>query len=215
MSGRPNGILSPPRVVLSEDSPVPLYHQLELVLRDFVLAGEVETGALLPTETELQEAYGVSRSTVRKAIDELVRAGLIERRRGIGTFVADPVANNYKCLVSFTAEALREGRQPSTRVLEFSVGRPSEAVAEQLNVGDGEVIFIKRLRLLDGEPMFIASSHVPRAVAPDLEPDSLEEAGIDQSLYYLLESRYGVLLVEGEEVIAAGKADQDVAQIFG
>lgn len=200
---------------VSVESPVPLYHQVELALRQKVLTGELPLGAPVPTEVQLQEAYGVSRSTVRKAIDELVQDGLIVKRHGVGTFVAEPKATSYACLSSFTAEAIRQGRSPGTEVLEFEIAAGRQPGAHQLGLGLEEpIVFAKRLRLLDGRPAFLASSFLPRRIVPELTAGSLEVEGIDQSLYHLIES-HGVVFAEGEELTSAVRADDEVAGVFG
>jgi GntR family transcriptional regulator, N-acetylglucosamine utilization regulator len=201
---------------LSADSPIPLYHQLEVAIRELVLAGELKPGAPLPTEIQLQEEYGVSRSTVRKAIDELERAGLIVKRHGVGTFVAEPGSNTFKCLSSFTAEALREGREPGTTILDFEVAPGKQPGTSRLRLGsDDEVVFVKRLRLLDGEPVYVSYAYIAGRLVPDLSPAAFNGGGIDQSLYHLIQSHYGVSLAEGEEVTTAVEADEEVARIFG
>lgn len=200
---------------LSVDSPVPLYHQLEIALRQKFLTGALPLGAPLPTEAQLQEAYGVSRSTVRKAIEELVQAGLIVKRHGVGTFVAEPEPASYACLSSFTAEALRQGRSPGTEVLEFDIAAGREPGAHELGLGEDDlIVFVKRLRLLDRRPVFLASSFVPRRIVPDLTAEALEVEGIDQSLYHLME-RHGVAFAEGEELTTAVRAGDEVAEVFG
>lgn len=201
---------------LSADSPIPLYHQLEVALRERVLAGKLEPGATLPTEAQLQVEYGVSRSTVRKAIDELERAGLIEKRHGVGTFVAEPGSNTFKCLSSFTAEALREGREPGTTVLDFEVALGKQPGTSRLQLDSNEeVVFVKRLRLLDSEPVYVSYAYIARRLVPDLSLEAFNGGGIDQSLYHLMESHYGISLAEGEEVTTAVAADDEVARIFG
>lgn len=200
---------------LSVDSPVPLYHQLEIALRKKLLTGALPLGAPLPTELQLQEAYGISRSTVRKAIEELVQAGLIVKRHGVGTFVAEPEPASYACLSSFTAEALRQGRSPGTEVFEFDVAAGREPGARQLGLGhEDPIVFVKRLRLLDGRPVFLASSFVPQPIVPDLTAEALEVSGLDQSLYHVIES-HGVVFAEGEELTTAVRADDEVAAVFG
>jgi GntR family transcriptional regulator len=195
---------------------IPLYHEIEVELRKLILSGELAAGSLLPTEPQLQASFGVSRATVRKAIEELVLAGLIIKRQGVGTFVAEPGATNFKCLASFTLEAIRDGRKPGTEIIAVEVGPGKEPGAARLELADDEnVLFVKRLRLLDGEPAFVASAYLPERLVPGLDPRALERDGPEQSLYRLVESRYGVSLCEGEEVTSAVEADAEIAKIFG
>jgi GntR family transcriptional regulator len=196
--------------------PIPLYHQIELELRNLILSGHLAAGSVLPPEPQLQESFGVSRATIRKAVDELALSGLIVKRQGVGTFVAEPGVTNFKCLASFTLEAIRDGRTPGTRILAVEVGPGKQPGAERLGLSDDEnVLLVKRLRLLDGEPAFVASAYMPERLVPELDPRVLELDGPEQSLYRLIESRYGVSLCEGEEVTSAVRADAEIAKIFG
>jgi GntR family transcriptional regulator len=202
-------------VVLRATSPIPLYHQIEVELRNLILSGQLAGGALIPTEPQLQASYGVSRSTIRKAIDELAQAGLIIKRQGVGTFVAEPGATNFKCLASFTVEAIRAGKAPGTQILGVEVSPGKQPGARHLGLADDEnVLFVKRLRLLDGKPIFVATAYMPERLVPNLDPTALEAGGLDQSLYRLVEARYGVSLCEGEEVTSAVEADAEVSKIF-
>ncbi len=197
-------------------APTPLYYQLQLDLRRLIEGGRLRPGDAVPSESELQRRYRVSRITVRRALAELEREGLVEARQGVGTFVADPERTNANCLTSFTIAALRRGRTPGTKLLEFRTVRGVQPARDVLRLGaDEPMVFLKRLRYLDGDPIYISSAFLPERLVPEFTLQSFPGDGAEQSLYYVLEQRFGIPLGEGEEETAAEVATDEVAEIFG
>src|SRR5215211_4641702 len=112
--------MSPGRSFLDKQSPVPLYYQLAERIRTAIVDGMVQPGDLIGTEKELGDRYGVSRATVRQALDDLARSGLVVRITGRGTFVASPhLTVDLPILLSFTEEMRRRGIVPGSTVLAF------------------------------------------------------------------------------------------------
>jgi len=183
---------------VSRTSPLPLYYQLQEVLRSGIARGEWHQGQRIPTETELCARYRVSRITVRQAVTALVNEGLLYRSRGRGTYVAVPrVSHVVSELVSFTEEMTQRGLVATSRLLEVRVEEPSERFREPLGLGDGEkVIRIKRLRLGDGEPMALQTAYLSHDRFRNLEAQLRE----DSSLYRVLEEKFGVRLTRAYEV---------------
>src|SRR5438445_6493577 len=132
---------------VSRVSPLPLYYQVQEILRTGIVQGRLKPGDRIPTEAELCAKHDVSRITVRQAVTALVNEGLLYRTRGRGTFVASPrVSHVVSELVSFTEEMTQRGLVATSRLLEVQVEEPSERFREPLGLGDGEkVIRIKRL----------------------------------------------------------------------
>src|SRR6516225_6403974 len=132
-------------------SPVPLYAQLESILAAEIAAGRLPPGDQLPKEEELVKRYGVSRTTVRQAIQNLVRRGLIEIRRDKGTFVSQPkITQDLTGLSGFVEEMQSLGRNASARLLDTQTVPASESVARQLAITVGtRVVRIRRVRLAD------------------------------------------------------------------
>ena len=193
----------------------PLYEQLRSQLRDRIERGVYRPGDLFPSEAELMAEHSVSRITVRRAIAELQREGLVTTRQGAGTYVSDPSRAGAQCLLSFTSVVLREGRQPGARLLSMAVEQGPAHIAAQLGLStDTDVVHIKRLRTVDGEPVFLSDAYIPASVLPGVACDDLAASGLDQSLYRLIERHHPVPLDDGEEVATAVIANEEVRRIF-
>ena len=193
----------------------PLYEQLRSQLRDRIERGVYRPGDLFPSEAELMAEHSVSRITVRRAIAELQREGLVTTRQGAGTYVSDPSRAGAQCLLSFTSVVLREGREPGARLLSMTTQRGPADIASQLGLpADAAVIHIKRLRTVDGEPVFLSDAYIPASVLPGVARDDLAASGLDQSLYRLIERHHPVPLDDGEEVATAVIANEEVRRIF-
>ena len=179
---------------LNPNSKLPLYHQLYELFQDKIRAHQWKPGDMIPPESELIELYRVSRITVRKVLDMLVKEGHIQRERGRGTFVAQPkLEHGMTRIISFTEDMRQRGFRPSTRIL-FSgmVGAPTN-IAQALRVAEGEELArIDRLRLADEEPMcveesFLVHRHMPGILNHDFTVNSLRE--VKQRVYGIRWSR--------------------------
>jgi GntR family transcriptional regulator len=195
-------------------SPVPYYHQLKDSLKDNILSCTWLPGTTLPSEADICEAFGVSRITVRQALAELEVEGLVRRERGRGTFVAEPKIRERIVghLTGFYEDMTAQGLEPQTRVLNKSVVEAPPSLAEILEVMPGvPLIRIERLRMISGEPVLLSVTHIPEAICPNLTSEDLEK----QSLYALLEKRYGVQIARGRRVIEAIAASENDAGLLG
>ncbi len=194
----------------------PLYQRLQSLLRDRIESGLYQPGDTFPSESELVSAHSMSRITVRRAISELQREGLVVTRHGAGTYVADPSRAGAQCLLSFTSAVLRRGQVPGSRLISLRRGTGPDVAVRQLGLpGEAEIVNIKRLRTVDSAPAYISDAYVPASVLPALAPDDLARSGLDQSLYRLIERHHPVPLEDGEEVATAVIADGEVSRIFG
>jgi GntR family transcriptional regulator len=197
-------------VGIDHRSPVPKYSQLREILLDLVET-ELDADQSIPSERELSSRFGLSRMTVRQAVDHLVSEGRLYRVQGKGTFVARPKIEMPLRLTSVTEDMRARGLEPGSRDLDRRTDGASAHLARMLKIAPGDrVHVIERLRTADGIPMAVERSHVPEAVAPGLADESL--AG--RSLYDLLASKYGVLLDRGEQTIEAGIADPTDAALL-
>ena len=193
----------------------PLYQQLRTLLRDRIDSGTYRSGDPFPSEAELIAEHSVSRITVRRAISELEREGLVVTRQGAGTFVADPSRAAAQCLVSFTSDVLRHGRTPGSELISLRTEAGPDHAARQLEMADNiALIHIKRLRTVDDVPVYLSDAYIPAAILPDLAPDDISRRGLDQSLYRLIERHHQVPLEDGEEVATAVIANEEVREIF-
>jgi GntR family transcriptional regulator len=152
-------------------SGLPLYRQIEAELRDRIRSGALRPGARVAPEPELMAEYGVSRATVRQALAGLVAEGLLEIRRGLGTYVTAPrFEHTIGGFYSFSREIERHGLQPGTKVLELRRQPAAERVAEALGLLAGaEVVALRRIRLAGPDPLVVETSHLPATRFPGLE----------------------------------------------
>jgi GntR family transcriptional regulator len=197
---------------LHRNSPIPLYYQLAEVLRERIRLGVIQPAAQLPSERDLSETFRISRMTVRQALAYLVREGSLVARQGLGTFVAEPkLAYDALHLLSFTEEMMLSGAAPASQVLEQAVVSPPAAVAADLALTPGaSAVKIVRLRLSQGTPLLLETVYVPAALCPGLEQADLAT----QSLYSLLENRYGLRLGHARQTLEATTANSYEAQLM-
>src|SRR5438309_4127721 len=168
--------------------------QSEARTRVLDLIERLGVGDAIPSERQLSTDFGVSRLTVRAALDELVREGHLVRRRGAGTFVSEPKIAQELTMTSFTDDMRQRGFVPGSRTLELGVVSAGARLGRLLHVSPSEpVVVAKRLRLADRETMAIEALHVREALVPGLTARDLE-AG---SLYDLRQQRLGITLVGG------------------
>jgi len=202
--------LASARSQLDTTSPMPLYFQVSELLRDWISTAST-AGAQLPSEFEMVERLGVSRATVRKAIDRLEGEGLVYRRRGTGTFVAEPRQTRAIRLTSSLTDLYQSGRAVRTRVLERERREATEAIAERLGRAAGDpVIFLKRLRYADARPFALLQNWLPLdRCAPVLEAD-LER----RSLYEVLATDCGVTLGRANQRLQARLPSHDDAELL-
>lgn len=180
----------------------PLYDQLVDILSEKI-DHEYRPGDLIPSERELSERYGLSRTTVRLALQELERLGLVVRQHGRGTFVADRSAQttNLMQAYSFTEQMRDMGRDPLTTILEFSEVEADKNLVEHMNVRLGERLFkIKRLRSADAMPMMVERTYLPARKFLTLRRPMLEQ----KPLYDIIEQDfYEKINVAEEEFFAS------------
>lgn len=182
----------------------PLYDQLVDILTDKI-EHEYRPGDLLPSERELSDRYGLSRTTVRLALQELERLGLVIRQHGRGTFVADRSAQttNLSQAYSFSEQMRSMGREPSTTILEFSVIEADKNLAEHMGTRIGERLYkIKRLRSADDMPMMVERSYLPVRKFMTLERPMLEK----KALYDIVEQDFREKIGVAEEEFFASIA---------
>lgn len=204
----------PPRLRVDRASPVPLHVQLKQALRDQILGGAWAPGDLLPGENDLCQATGLSRTTVRQALSELTREGLLVRERGRGTFVAAPKLTERAAerLSGFFEDMVTLGYPPVSQVLKQHVIPASDQVAARLELRPGdEVVEIERLRMVNDEPVVLTTTTLPHRLCPGLETADLTQ----RSLYEFLETSCGLTLARGRRTIEAVSADARQAKLLG
>jgi DNA-binding GntR family transcriptional regulator len=190
-----------PAAHLDRNSPVPLYFQLAEALERAVVEGTLAPGDRLDNEIALARELGLSRPTVRQAIQLLVEKGLLVRKRGVGTQVVHGQVRRSLELTSLYDDLTRSGQDPRTRVLSLRLGPADPETAGELHLEPGaEVWALERLRHVGGRPLAVMRNHVPAGVA-DLSGFDLEHEGLYASL-----RRAGVTLAVARQRISARRA---------
>ena len=190
----------------------PLYDQLVDILTEKI-EHECTPGDMLPSERELSERYGLSRTTVRLALQELERQGLVVRQHGRGTFVADRSAKTADLMkgYSFTDQMRELGRVPETTILDFDEVEADKHLAEVMGARIGDRVYkLKRLRFADGMPMMVERTYVPVRKFLGLKRSMLEHG----SLYKIIEQTYGDKIRMAEEEFYASVARLSDARVL-
>ena len=171
---------------LSMTSDIPLYSQLCNIVKRNISAGTLSPGDILPSESELCRNFDVSRSTVRQAIGELESEGLVVRKQGRGTFVAEPkVRRKTEMVYSFTSEISSMGFTPSSTLVEFDVIEPTPDIVKvlELNMPDAKVYRFTRIRKVNDEPLILETSFYPQYIYPKLTRELLQTHSFYSLLY--------------------------------
>lgn len=178
----------------------PLYVQLKRLIKLRIASGQLKAHDPLPGERQLMQAYGLSRTTVRQALGELVSEGVLYRRHGKGTFVAPRrLEQNLATLTGFVEELRERGMRPLVQVLSATVCPAPVEAASQLQIPPGEeVAFIERLISIDGEPLFLDRTYLVAPVGLAVLSTDLTK----ESIYAVIE-RLGYPIREGTQTLAA------------
>ncbi|MCW2849807.1 MAG: GntR family transcriptional regulator [Marmoricola sp.] len=209
MSEPTPGLDALPRFVVDRTSPVPLYYQVAQHLEDAIHSGAVPTGTLFQNEVDLAASLGLSRPTMRRAMQHLVDKGLVVRRRGIGTRVVQPKLRRSLELTSLNDDLTRAGRKPTTEVLSFERVQATDVVAERLEVPEATVVHeLVRIRRADGEPIARLINYLPEHIVAFDELD-LAEHGL-----YELIRRQGVVLHSATQTLGARTATAAEARLM-
>ncbi len=198
--------------VLDENDPLPLYYQLKVLLKGRIEDKEWIEGSKIPTENELAKFYGTSMMTVRQAVGLLVNEGLLIKKQGKGTFVAQAkIQKGPNILNSFTEEMKQRGFEVKSELLRFSRIIPDSDVKKILNLSDSDqVYFIQRLRYANNEPIGIQSTNLVYDVVKELNASELTG-----SIYKLLEEKFGIQVKYADEFYSAILIDKQMAHLLG
>jgi DNA-binding GntR family transcriptional regulator len=195
---------------VDRNSPVPLYFQVAQHLEQMIESGELPMGTRLENETDLADQLGLSRPTMRRAIEYLVGRGLLVRKRGIGTQVVHTKVTREVELTSLYDDLAKTHRAPSTRVVSFRTEAVPDDLAVTLGIAAGTPVYVfERLRYADAEPLALMRNHVPVQLLR-LAPADLEAQG----LYNLLRAN-GVTMRIAKQAIGARTATAAEARALG
>lgn len=199
------------QTTIGRDNPLPLYYQLKMQMMEQIATGELVEGQILPSEHMFMKTYGISRATIRQAFNELVNEGLLERKQGVGTFVAHKkIQPEINKLTSFSEDMLARGLQPGSMVLKVENLVPPSYVREGLGLApDQSVWSVYRLRLGNNEPIGTQHLYIPPWIT--IDPADLLNL---VSYYKLIEEKFGVKLARGKETLTAKNATQREAELL-
>ncbi len=179
---------------------LPRYYQLANILRERIVKGELVAQQSIPSERQLEQIYSVSRTTIRQAIDLLVRQGYLYREHGRGTFVSpQKLQKGISELTSFSEDMKRRGIVPGQKILEIGYVQPPKDVCHHLELEDERPILrIERLRLGDGVPMGLQTSYYLLPEGQTIEREELDEFG---SIYRILQEKLHLIPTEADETL--------------
>ncbi|MFS8200042.1 GntR family transcriptional regulator [Streptomyces sp. CWNU-52B] len=196
-------------VTLDRGSPVPLYYQLAQQLESAIEQGALSPGDLLGNEVDIAARLGLSRPTVRQAIQSLVEKGLLVRRRGIGTQVVHSQVRRSLELTSLYDDLAAAGQGPATRVLRNEVESASAEVAAALGIPEGrDVIVLERLRSTHGDPVAHLCNYLPASLLA-LDTERLEATGL-----YRMMRAAGITLHSAHQTVGARSATSQEARLL-
>ena len=199
---------SAPTYEIDRSSPTPLYFQLAQAIEGAIAGGTLPSGSKLENEVLLAQRYGLSRPTVRRAVQELVDKGLLVRKRGVGTQVIQPHVRRSVELTSLYDDLVRGGEMPTTDVLSLERIPVPADIAEDLELREGDdVVVVRRLRRSHGEPLALMTNYLPGRFDPT------EEELSERGLYQFLRSR-GVHLRVAHQRIGARLARAEEARLL-
>lgn len=192
--------------------PVALHFLVREHLLERILGGELRPGDQIPTEAELIAQFGVSRTTVRRALQDIENAGLIRRHAGRGTFVTIPRLNQeLRRVTGFVEDMEQHGLRASARLVAAEIVQATEAIAEALHLSiSAEVTHIERVRLGNGQPISLDVSYLPREVGDVVMQHDLTT----DPIYSILEDGMGTPLAYADYAIEATVADERLAALL-
>lgn len=184
-------------ITLDKKIPTPLYYQLQRIIKEDIESGLYKVGDVIPTEKDLVDTYGISRSTVRQAVLTLVNEGYLKREKSKGTIVISQTGRSRFIggLISFTEEMDRRQIPHSSIILDKKIIPAQTEVADKLKVQAGDLVYyLKRLRSINEQPFLIDKHYIPYRLCPGIEDEYHENT----SLYQLLRTRYQLNLHHGQ-----------------
>lgn len=201
---------------LTHHDPMPVYHQLENAIQEYIENGKLKVDELLPPERTICKLNNLSLSTVRKALQNLAQKGYLYRIQGKGTFVANAeIRRNNIRYYSLVKEFDGKNSMPAIRFVKIERIPGQERICRQLHIEpDQELYKLQRVISFDNEPTVYCISYLPCALFPDmdqLQPSQIE----DNALYIMLEKTFGVSTMRNCDLYGAVSADKMVAQKLG
>jgi len=200
---------------MSEIETAPKYEKTYRTILERLKAGRYPVGMRMPTEGELAASFGISRVTIRRALDMLVQDGYVESRQGSGYRVVTLSPASDTCLTSFTDAMIRAGHEPTTRLLSIATHASGQLAHLPPGMAGGPVVEVTRLRLVDRQPRMLVKTYAPAHLLHDAKPADFPETGAEQSILRILGDRFGLEWSAACEDISPVLADATIAATFG
>lgn len=197
---------------IDRNGAVPIHEQIHELLKDRIVSNKLKTDQPLPSERELCDQLGVSRMTVRQAMDALRKEGLIYKKTGMGAFVSPHKLDIHtRNLNGFSDEMRRRGMKPTSNVLSMERAPADAETIKRLDLATGAEVFrLKRLRMVDGMPMAVETVCLPTDLFPGLDKYDFGK----KSLYQTLENKYGTTFFSAAEDIEASLSDAEFSDLL-
>jgi GntR family transcriptional regulator len=196
------------------DKAIPLYYQIETILRQKILSGEFLPASPLPSEDALAEEYNVSRITIRQALSLLKEDGLVVRQRGKGTFVSEQVnseALEPPKLSGSIEDLILMGIQTTTKTLNMSMVKPPDKILDRLKLArDSQLLRIEKIRLVEQGPLSYVINYLPPEIGKKIKSEDLQV----KPLMMILEDKFGITAAEADQTLEATIADAHVAPLL-
>lgn len=188
---------------------LPMYYQLKNIIIDMIENEEIGVDECIPSEPKLMQTYNLSRTTVRKAIDELVNEGYLYKKQGKGTFVKGRGFEQGLIKLSGCSEDIRRyGLEPKPFVLKATIEKPSKRVAKMLEIDqEQETFYMERVIYGDEIPINKNKSHIPYHLVPGIEKVDFNK----ESLYKVIEKDYGIVITRAIRTVEAILANEEIA----
>lgn len=189
--------------------PFPLHYQITNDLRKRIQNGEWNVGGLFPGDKELMQIYGVSSTTVRRAVDELVREGWLERKAGKGTFIIRQYVETLEKLTGFFEQVRSRGYRPSSRLLRISEIDVRDFEELELDAFNAKKLFlIEKIQLMDNSPIALVKSFWPLEIGRDIAKHDL----VNRGTYEIVQEELGITLEEAQQDIYSSLAGPEEAK---
>ncbi len=193
------------------DTSIPKYQAVHNEILTRLLAGHYSIGTRLPTEELLSKTFDVSRVTIRKALELLVRAGYLTAKQGSGYVVATLSPPSSTCMASFTDQVLNEGRIPGAKLL--GVENPTHNLPPPVRqLFDEPLVLVQRLRTVDSMPRMFTQTWIPVRLAPNMSASDFPETGQGQSILRIFRQNFGIEWTTACETLDSVVANQDIAR---
>ncbi|MCD4669308.1 MAG: GntR family transcriptional regulator [Actinomycetia bacterium] len=193
--------------------PIPYYYQIEQKIKEAIEKGELKPEQFIPSERELSEGFGVSRITIRKALEDLSIEGKIKKIKGKGAIITKPKIEGqlFNKLIGTYKDLKDKGFKITNKILDFKIIEPGESVKKKLNLlSRGKVYRFERIRFLDDEPYHYSETFIPQKICPDFDHNIL----IDKSLIDVLEKNYKLKIYKLRRVLEADIASREESELF-